>query len=61
MISKKEAKHLTEAAAGATGKRFCSHCQQHKQSIGGFWRLMNNGKNRRWLCSACVVSRHEKL
>ncbi|MGB7195580.1 MAG: hypothetical protein WBD81_19165 [Collimonas pratensis] len=42
---------LTQAAAEATGKRFCSHHQAQVAASDGDFVMRN--KTRRWICFRC--------
>jgi hypothetical protein len=42
------------AKQSPAGDRYCSNCSLTKNSQGGYWKIIANGKNRRWLCSSCM-------
>ena len=48
-------KEVTAAAEKLTQRKWCSHCQAHKNTAGGVYILMNKGKQRRWKCAACKL------
>jgi hypothetical protein len=39
------------------GNRFCSNCSSSRNSEGGYWKLLMNKKNRRWICSGCMAKK----
>jgi hypothetical protein len=45
------------ALKSPAGNRFCSNCTTEKNSEGGYWKIIANGKNRRWLCSSCMAKK----
>ena len=45
------------AAENVAGIRFCTNCNQNKKSLGGYWKIVLNGKNRRWICINCAEKR----
>jgi hypothetical protein len=46
--------HVTKREEELLGTRWCSHCRHRRQAAGGVWKLLNQGKNRRWQCATCV-------
>lgn len=48
-------RQVIKADRTISGQMFCSHCQARRPSAGGIWKIVNNGKNRRWKCSDCVA------
>ena len=50
-------KKLEPADPSPSGDRYCSNCNQSKNSVGGYWKHFENGTKRRWLCSACAKRR----
>ena len=48
-------KEVAAAAEKLTQRRWCSHCQAHKNTVGGVYILMNKGKQCRWKCAACSL------
>lgn len=47
-------KDLEPAEASPNGNRWCTNCDQGKPSAGGYWKLNENKKSRRWLCKTCA-------
>ena len=45
---------LEPAVESPAGTRYCSNCTMTKNSVGGFWKLYANKKNRRWVCKSCA-------
>jgi hypothetical protein len=45
--------NLEPAVTSPAGTRYCSNCSQTRKSDGGFWKVCENRKNRRWLCKSC--------
>jgi hypothetical protein len=33
--------------------RYCSNCTLERPSLGGYWKIADNRKSRRWVCKGC--------
>jgi len=45
--------NLEPATESPNGNRWCTNCEQARSSHGGFWKMNENKKNRRWICKTC--------
>ena len=39
------------AKKSPAGNRYCSNCCATRNSEDGYWKIIMNGRNRRWVCS----------
>ena len=46
-------REMVVAEVNATGKRYCTNCNSTRPAEGGVWKILNNGRNRRWKCQSC--------
>jgi len=37
-----------------SGTRYCTNCGLNRNSVGGFWKVISKGKQRRWVCKPCT-------
>ena len=42
------------------GCRWCSSCSHNKSVVGGAYKIIRQGKNRRWLCEDCLNNTKER-
>ena len=42
------------AKKSPAGNRYCSNCRATRNSEDGYWKIIMNGRNRRWVCSECM-------
>lgn len=47
-------KQATMAAAKVTGQMYCTNCASIRPKEGGIWKIMDNGRRRRFKCGQCV-------
>ena len=40
--------------------RYCSNCTLDRPSLGGYWKIADNRKSRRWVCKACYDNKLSK-
>lgn len=40
--------------------RYCTNCTMTRPSMGGYWKIANNRKSRRWVCKACYEMKLNK-
>jgi len=36
------------------GIRYCTNCGLNRNSVGGYWKIINKGNQRRWVCKPCT-------
>lgn len=34
-------------------ERYCTNCTMSRPSFGGYWKIADNRKSRRWVCKYC--------
>lgn len=40
--------------------RWCSRCRTSPVTLGGEYRLYNDGKNQKWICKDCLRKQNDK-
>lgn len=50
-------KQYEPADPSPAGTRFCTNCNLQRNSIGGYWKIIMNGKQRRWICKQCITNK----
>jgi molybdenum cofactor biosynthesis enzyme MoaA len=53
-------KKATQAVEKATGKLFCTNCNEMRLKQGGVWKIMQNGTRRRFKCAQCVENQKNR-
>ena len=43
------------------GFRHCTNCQIFRDSNGGYWKIYENRKRRRWICHQCHAKQMERM
>lgn len=46
-------KHVTKRVEELTGRIWCSNCQSTRPKEGGIWKILSDGKRRRFKCLQC--------
>ena len=54
-------KQATEAAARVTGQMYCTNCASIRPKAGGIWKIMDQGRRRRFKCAQCVANQKARM
>lgn len=49
-----------QAEMSITGRRWCSNCQLGQKAEDGEWIVSANGRQRRWICQACLIRKKNR-